>query len=155
MNLAALAGGTLKYGYSGMGARTIIGDIPMGALEVFTNTGGKFVKRDGSGYFDVCVGGDEDIYGWAECTAFTCGSVNGKSKVPVDTSLNSIYIIPADDTVSDTLIGQVGSLIVDSNRQRFDVATNSGSNLFVHAVDITNQLVAVSIVAGIRDENTI
>lgn len=154
MNLSALIHTRIKYGYW-CGNRTIIGNIPMGASEVFDNTGAKFVKRDGSGYFDAADGADESLFGWATCGAFTCSTTNGITKVSVDTSLNSVYIIPADDTVSDTLIGQVGSLIRDTNRQRFDVATNSGSNLFVHAVDITNTLVAVSLVAAVRDENTI
>jgi len=154
MNLVAAAGGVLKYGYW-CGQRTIIGDIPMGASEVFDNTGAKFVIMDGAGFFDAADGDDEILFGWAICGAFTCGTTNGDTLVPVDTSLNSIYIIPADDTVSNALIGKVGSLIRDTNRQRFDVATNNGDNLFVHAVDISNQLVAVSMVAAVRNESTI
>jgi len=155
MNDVGMTLTTLKYGYSGKGVREIIGNVPMGASEVFKNTGGKFVKRDGSGYFNACDGGDESIYGWAECGAFTCDDTDGVTKVAVDTSTSAHYIIPADAAVTAALRGQVGSLIVDSNRQRFDVGTNSGGNLYVHDVDITNQLVEVSIVAGIRDENTI
>ena len=133
--------GCVKYGQVS-GSRVIV-SLPLGASEVFTDTGGKWVVPDGSGYFDAAATGADEIFGWAECGAFTSQATDGLDSVPVNVATDAIYRMPADDTVTADMVGKVCDLVVTSNVQYADVGTSDDDVLFIVDVDIPNQEVLV------------
>ncbi|MDD5323682.1 MAG: hypothetical protein PHD43_24395, partial [Methylococcales bacterium] len=91
----------IKWGYSGKGTRTLSSPLPVGASEVFKDAGGHFVWFDTSRRIEVAGSGNNPdagayILGWAECGEFTASSTEGGDTIPVDTSTESQYWMPAD-----------------------------------------------------------
>ena len=137
----------IKFDYV-YGDRHIVGPVPVGASEVFKNTGGKFVWLDTSRRIEVAGSGNNPdagafIFGWALAGAFTASSTEGGTNLQVDVSTNSVYRIPADAAVLATMRGKSCDLIVDTNRQRADVGEANEKYLIIEDVDITNQWVYV------------
>jgi len=136
-----LARGCVQYGQIS-GSEAVV-SLPLGASEVFTDTGGKWVVPDGSGYFDAAATGATEIFGWARCGAFTSQATDGFDSVPVNVATDAIYRMPADDAVTADMVGKVCDLVVTSDVQYADVGTSTHDVLFIVDVDITNQEVLV------------
>ena len=143
-NLIGMTRGTIKYGYA-FGPRVLVGPCAIGASEVFKDTGGKFVKFDNDRQIEVALAADTALFGWAECGKFTASSTEGKDKVMVDISCESVYYIPADEAVTIALRGKTCDFVLDSNRQRADVGVGTTNVILIVDVDIANQAVYVQI----------
>jgi len=141
-NLIGMTRGTIKYGYA-FGPRVLVGPCAIGASEVFLDTGGKFVKFDNDRQIEVALAADTALFGWAECGKFTASSTEGKDKVMVDISCESVYYIPADEAVTIALRGRTCDLIVDTNRQRADVGEGTEDVILIVDVDVANQALYV------------
>ena len=141
-NLIGMTRGTIKYGYA-FGPRVLVGPCAIGASEVFLDTGGKFVKFDNDRQIEVADSGDAALFGWAECGKFTASSTEGKDKVMVDISCESVYYIPADEAVTIALRGKTCDFVLDSNRQRADVGVGTTNVILIVDVDIANQALYV------------
>jgi len=147
MNKVAMANKTAKFDYV-FGSRLIIGPVPIGASEVFKNTGGKFVWFDTSRRIEVAGSGNNPdsgayIFGWALAPAYTASSTEGGDSCMVDVSTNSVYRIPADAAVLATMRGKVCDLVTTSNVQYADVGEANEDYLIIVDVDIKNQWVYV------------
>jgi len=136
-----LSRGVVKYGQVA-GSRVIV-NMPVGASEVFTDTGAKFVIQDGSGYIDAAEATSSELFGWAECGAFTSQSTDGYDSVPVNIALDAIYRIPADAAVTADMVGKTCDISKSSNVIKADVDASTYDVIQIVDVDITNQEVLV------------
>lgn len=149
-NEVGLVSSKMKYGYEGFGSRLLVGPVPVGASEAFKNSGGKFVWFDTSRRIEVAGSGNNPdsgafILGWAECGEFTASSTEGKTKLMVDVSTNSVYRIPADAAVTAAMRGKSCDLVTASDIQKADVGEANEKYLLIRDIDIANQEVLVSI----------
>jgi len=147
MNKIGMTQKTIKFEYV-YGDRHIVGPVPVGASEVFKNTGGKFCWFDTSRRLEVAGSGNNPdsgafIYGWALAPAFTASSTEGGTSLQVDVSTNSVYRMPADAAVLATMRGKSCDLVTTSNVQYADVGEANEKYLIIEDVDITNQWVYV------------
>ena len=138
---------TLKFGYK-WGDRSLISFVPVGASEVFTNTGGKFCWFDTSRRLEVAGDGNNPdsgafIAGWVEEGAFTASSTEGATKVTLDVSCQSVYRIPANAAVTAAYRLKSCDLVTTSNVQYANVSTATEKYLIIVDVDIANQCVYV------------
>jgi len=136
-----MARGCVKYGQVSGGC--LIVNAPVGASEVFTDTGAKFVVQDGSGNVDAAATGATELFGHAQCGAFTSQGTDGLDSLPINIAKDAIYRMPADDTVTKDMVGKVCDLVVTDDVQYADVGTSTHDVLQIVDVDITNQEVLV------------
>ena len=136
-----MARGCVKYGQVSGG--TCIVNMPVGASEVFTDTGAKFVTQDGSGNIDASGAADTEIFGWAMCGTFTSQGTDGLDSLPVNIALDAIYRIPADGTVDKSMVGKSCDISVSSNVIKADIDATATDVIQIVDVDITNQEVLV------------
>jgi len=104
----------------------IVINVPTGASEVFTNSGGKWVSNDAdAGRVVVCGATTTNINGWAMCGAITTSSTDEVTKINVDISLDTIYEMPIDaaQSAADLLdvLWESCDIVVTSNVQYADL----------------------------------
>jgi len=134
------------FGYAQSTKRRIIGHVPVAASQAFTDDGGKFVKLDTNDRADIADSGDTVVFGWACVGDFTASATAGRDLIPVDTSRETQYWIPADAAVTRAMVGNTCDLIVTAaDVQQADVGENNEAILWIDDVDITNQMVLVHI----------
>lgn len=139
----------VKHGYV-YGPRLIVGPVPVGASEVFSNQGGHFCWLDTSRRIEIAGSGNNPdagayIAGWAECGAFTASSIEGGSSLPLDVSCFSVYAVLADDTLTAAMRLKVCDLITASNIQKIDVGEANEDYMVIVDVDIANTIAYVRI----------
>jgi len=127
--------------------RQLIGPVPVGASEVFSNNSGRFCKFDNSRRLEVAGSGDGNLFGWVD-DVVTASSTEGATKVYVDVNPMSLFWIPADDTVTAAMRGLTCDLVVASNIQRADVGESNEDVIWIQDVDIANQLVLVKMASA-------
>lgn len=144
-NRAGLTYSTVKYGYV-YGPRSMV-EVPLAASQTFTDNGGKFVevKNGTAGYATIVGDGGNYIDGWAETGAYTSDATAGQDWVNMDTSCNSVYYMPANTTVTQSMVGTLCDITVTSNVQSAAVDASTDDLLYIVDVDITNQAVYVKI----------
>lgn len=138
----------IVYGYvAGVGHRQIIGHVPLAASVAFKNNGGKFVTINATNNrAALSVAGDTVVHGWADVGEFTSNSTAGRDLIPIDISKESKYWIPASVAVTRAIVGETCDIVVTAGGiQQANVAASSTDVLYIWDVDITNQLVLVSI----------
>ncbi len=142
-NIIAMPFGMLKYGPVSGGMEMMVGPVPVGATEYFTNLGGKIVLFDGSRRVEVADSGDGTVFGYVYSGAFTSSATEGLSKVMVNVSPYTYYYLPTDAAVTIAMRGQMFDLINDgsttSQRQRVDVGEGTEDIVVCVDVDIQNQ----------------
>jgi hypothetical protein len=122
----------------------MVGPLPIAASAVFTDTGAKFVEVAADpGYANPDVDAAGEILGWMEIGALTASSTKGGSTGQVDISPHSVYYIPANATVDQTMVGKTCDIAITSNVQSANVSGNTNNTLMIVGVDITNQAVFV------------
>ena len=146
-NLIGNTYGTIKFDYV-YGARQIVKAVPVGASEVFKNGGGKFVWFDTSRRIEVAGSGTNPdvgafIAGWAITGDITASSTEGSTRLDIDVSTHSVYRIPADAAVLETMLLKSCDLITTSNIQKADVGEANEKYLIIVDVDVANQCVLV------------
>lgn len=131
----------VKHGYL-YGPRVIIQAWPIAASQVFNNSGGKFVKLDGSDRVDIADSGDTQIEGWAETGAWTASATAEADSVGVDVSELSVYRIKADADPAGVR-GETCDLIVTSDVQYADIGESNEDVIVVLDLDTTADTVNV------------
>ena len=125
--------------------------IGIGASEVFTATGGRFVIN-ASGYLDAADGGDEALIGAVEYIG-TSGSSNGDDEVAVQTSVDVWYELPATlngtsrQTLTQALIEAYrfdnAEIKVISSVQYVSTAAPTGNTLIIMGGDVVENTLYV------------
>ncbi len=118
---------------------------PLAASVAFKYLGGKFVTLDASEQAGLSVAGDTRVHGWAFAGEFTSNATAGIDFVTVNVSREAKYWIPANAAVTRDNVGKTCDIIVASGIQKANAAASTTDVLYIHDVDITNQLCLVSI----------
>jgi len=148
----------LKYGLvRGDMSKSV--NAPIGADEVITITGSRFVTQDGSGNYEICTASSATIAGHLECEAFTAAAVEGvaaggdRRLMIID--FDAIFRIPIiSGTYTDAQIGNCCDLVVSGTQQGAAVTTNSHDLLVITDGDATEAWVEVRMNAAKRYTRT-
>ncbi len=114
-------------------------EMIVGASEVFKHLGGGFVKMDDSGRIEIADDSDLDIVGWATTHEQTASSTEGLTTVGVETNLQKLFKIPANNHATvvtaateaqlKAAIGESFDITVISDIQYADLATSTYNTL--------------------------
>lgn len=142
----------VKHGYA-CGKQTVH-HYPCAASVNFEHKSGKYVNRDDtSGNVAIAEDADGYLLGWALVGDITSNSTAGIDEVPVDTSLNSRYWMPADAAVTGALVGKTCDIVMSSTTQQADIGTGTTNVLKIYDVDVTNQYVLVGMNPALDPES--
>lgn len=104
-------------------------DYPIAASQTFAANGGHFVAVDSNNRMTLATAASTYLYGWAMAgTDLTSSATAGNTRLPVNTSLDAIYRMPVDTTLTEAqlkaLIGETHDIVITGSgtttRQLFD-----------------------------------
>lgn len=120
--------------------------VPLAASVAFKYLGGKWLSKDGSGNYKLCVA-TEDPIGWASVGEFTSNSTAGMDKVPINISKDAMFEMPVDAAFSEAagkaLMFKVCDIVVNGGIQQADIGTSLYDTLQIVGYNVDAQTVYV------------